>query len=531
MYRYILRESCSQFDSLPLTSLTVSPHGFQHCSFVNSINTRLGGTHVAFIANAIASELCAHINGKSGGQKAKKGRTKGGKVTVKPNQVKNHLALWVNAQIHNPAFASQTKESLTTAFKNFGCAPALSPAFFKALKTKACGIVQATVRLAKFKTKKNFTSVARRMTRLRGIKKLDDANNAGTAKSHNCTLILTEGDSAKTLAVSGIAVVGRDNFGVFPLKGKPLNPRDEADSKVRANEELTNIVKIMGIDRKTAYTRETVRKLRYGSIMIMADQDVDGSHIKGLIINFLHWYNPSLLKCSGFLKQFITPLIRATKVSVLFMYRYILRESCSQFDSLPLTSLTVHRVEVAAALGSVYNRLASRLTAATLKEKVLAVLHTWEHWSLFPPFFLIGLEATFLDEDALDAGGPPSAARDALAAQLATIEESDIDGKDLRRKCKLAGVRDSGGGKQLMLRLHGVNAFVRARHGGAGEAYDPARAVAAAEEGGSVGVGAYGAAAPQAAAVATGAEEEEGDDDDIDGVPLDDDDVMDGAPF
>ena len=89
------------------------------------------------------------------------------------------------------------------------------------------------------------------------------------------------------------------------------------------------------------------------------------------------------------------------------MYRYILRESCSQFDSLPLTSLTVHRVEVAAALGSVYNRLASRLTAATLKEKVLAVLHTWEHWSLFPPFFLIGLEATFLDEDALDAGGPP----------------------------------------------------------------------------------------------------------------------------
>jgi DNA topoisomerase-2 len=333
--------------------LTVSPHGFQHCSFVNSINTRLGGTHVAFIANAIASELCAHINGKSGGQKAKKGRTKGGKVTVKPNQVKNHLALWVNAQIHNPAFASQTKESLTTAFKNFGCAPALSPAFFKALKTKACGIVQATVRLAKFKTKKNFTSVARRMTRLRGIKKLDDANNAGTAKSHNCTLILTEGDSAKTLAVSGIAVVGRDNFGVFPLKGKPLNPRDEADSKVRANEELTNIVKIMGIDRKTAYTRETVRKLRYGSIMIMADQDVDGSHIKGLIINFLHWYNPSLLKCSGFLKQFITPLIRATKVSVLFMYRYILRESCSQFDSLPLTSLTIPPTLIRATKGKV----------------------------------------------------------------------------------------------------------------------------------------------------------------------------------
>ena len=206
---------------------------------------------------------------------------------------------------------------------------------------------------------------------------------------------------------------------------------------------------------------------------------------------------------------------------------------------------------VCSALGCVYNRLASRMTAATLKEKVLAVLHTWEHWSLFPPFFLFGLEATFLDEGALDVGGPPSAAREALAAQLEMIEESDVDAKDLRRKCKLAGVRESGDGKQLMLRLHGVNAFVRARRGGGGEEYDPSRAVATAGVG-SVGVGAYGAAAARAEAVVVGAaaereeeeeeeEEEEGgggdidgvsldDDDDIDGVPLGDDDI-DGAPF
>jgi DNA gyrase/topoisomerase IV subunit B len=60
----------------------------------------------------------------------------------------------------------------------------------------------------------------------------DDANNAGGKKSKDCTLILTEGDSAKSLAVSGLGVVGRDNYGVFPLKGKLLNVREATFSQV-----------------------------------------------------------------------------------------------------------------------------------------------------------------------------------------------------------------------------------------------------------------------------------------------------------
>lgn len=54
-----------------------------------------------------------------------------------------------------------------------------------------------------------------------GIAKLDDANDAGTRHSQDCTLILTEGDSAKTMAVSGLSVVGRDRYGVFPLRCPP----------------------------------------------------------------------------------------------------------------------------------------------------------------------------------------------------------------------------------------------------------------------------------------------------------------------
>ena len=61
------------------------------------------------------------------------------------------------------------------------------------------------------------------------IPKLEDANCAGTKKSRQCTLILTEGDSAKSLAMAGLEILGRDHYGIFPLKGKFLNVRDASE--------------------------------------------------------------------------------------------------------------------------------------------------------------------------------------------------------------------------------------------------------------------------------------------------------------
>ena len=68
----------------------------------------------------------------------------------------------------------------------------------------------------------------KKKVRLFGIPKLEDANLAGTAQGYKCTLILTEGDSAKALAMAGLQIVGRDTYGVFPLKGKLMNVRDTA---------------------------------------------------------------------------------------------------------------------------------------------------------------------------------------------------------------------------------------------------------------------------------------------------------------
>jgi len=107
-------------------------------------------------------------------------------------------------------------------------------------------------------------------SRITGIAKLDDANNAGTRKARDCTLILTEGDSAKALAVSGLSVVGRDNFGVFPLRGKILNVREASAKQITENAEFNYIKQILGLQQNKNY--DSTDGLRYGHLMIMADQ-------------------------------------------------------------------------------------------------------------------------------------------------------------------------------------------------------------------------------------------------------------------
>ena len=159
-------------------------------------------------------------------------------------------------------------------------------------------------------------TAGKKTSKLTGIPKLDDANEAGTRNGAGCTLILTEGDSAKTLAVSGISVVGKDYYGVYPLKGKLLNVREANVKQVTENKEISDLVKIVGLQYKKKYeTMDDIKTLRYGKVMIMTDQDQDGSHIKGLVINFIHHNWPSLLKLP-FLEQFINPVVKVTSMKL-----------------------------------------------------------------------------------------------------------------------------------------------------------------------------------------------------------------------
>ncbi|XP_071763633.1 DNA topoisomerase 2-beta isoform X1 [Centroberyx gerrardi] len=282
--------------------LTMSEKGFQQISFVNSIATTKGGRHIDYVVDQIVSKLIEVVKKKN----------KAG-VSVKPFQVKNHIWVFVNALIENPTFDSQTKENMTLQTKSFGSKCLFSEKFIRAATN--CGIVESILNWVKFKaqTQLNKKCSSVKYSKIKGIPKLDDANDAGGKHSSECTLILTEGDSAKSLAVSGLGVIGRDRYGVFPLRGKILNVREATHKQIMENAEINNIIKIVGLQYKKSYEDpESLRSLRYGKIMIMTDQDQDGSHIKGLLINFFHHNWPSLLKHT-FLEEFITPIVKASK--------------------------------------------------------------------------------------------------------------------------------------------------------------------------------------------------------------------------
>ena len=271
-------------------------------SFVNGINTRKGGKHVDAVVRTVLGDFCEAA--------AKK------KVPVKPGQIRDAVVFFLNATIVNPAFDSQTKETLTTPAAKFGSTFKTDGKLVDGLmKIGLLEEAQAALDAKQAKDAKKTDGTKKKT--LRGFPKLEDALWAGTARSGECTLILTEGDSAATSAITGLNVVGRERFGVFPLKGKMINVKDISQEKFNKNEELTAIKAILGLRQGMHYKDRT--SLRYGRVMIMADQDHDGSHIKGLVMNLFHTEWPELMQM-GFLCSLATPLLKATRRSEVLSF-------------------------------------------------------------------------------------------------------------------------------------------------------------------------------------------------------------------
>mmetsp|Transcript_21054 Transcript_21054/g.48751 ORF Transcript_21054/g.48751 Transcript_21054/m.48751 type:complete len:1973 (+) Transcript_21054:72-5990(+) len=279
--------------------------GFQQVSFVNSICTSRGGTHVNMVVDQVVNAVMQQITRQKSAERA---------LAVKPTHVRSRLWVFVNCLIENPAFDSQTKETLTTKKERFGSTCPLPEQVVSDVLES--GLVDALQEWSKAFAKSELAqhlnkSESSLQKRLFGIPKLEDANKAGTKESSQCTLVLTEGDSAKALVVAGMSVIGRDYYGVFPLRGKLRNVRELTVKQMVENKEIEQIMRILALDASKDY--QDSKGLRYGSIMIMTDQDYDGSHIKGLIINLIQHHFPSLLRIPGFLKEFVTPIVKVSK--------------------------------------------------------------------------------------------------------------------------------------------------------------------------------------------------------------------------
>lgn len=273
---------------------------FTQLSFVNGIYTAKGGKHVDYVVGQIVRGLTALIKKRK-------------KVDVKPSAIREQLHIVLRCDIENPSFDSQTKDHLTTATSKFGSTCEVSEKFIE--KVGKLGVVDAACAITEVKASKAVKrqETGQRKT-LRGVPKLVDANLAGTAKSPGCTLILCEGDSAKAGIISGLSREDRDTMGVYPLKGKLFNTRGETAARIAENKEIFEIKKTLGLEAGVEYSPEDVAtRLRYGRVLLMTDQDLDGSHIKGLAINLFDSHWPTLAALPGFLGCMNTPILKARR--------------------------------------------------------------------------------------------------------------------------------------------------------------------------------------------------------------------------
>lgn len=276
---------------------------FIQVSFVNGIYTSKGGKHVEYILNQITRKLSEFIEKKK-------------KVKVNPNSIKEQLILFLRCDIENPAFDSQTKDFMNTPMAKFGSKCEVSDKFIE--KVAKMGVMDAACAITEIKENKAAKKTdGTKHRKVSNIPKLDDANWAGTEKSKECMIIFCEGDSAKTGVISGLSSEDRNTIGVYPLKGKVMNVRGETVKKVSENKEIAEIKKILGLETGKEYkTIEDVHKnLRYSKVVFMTDQDLDGSHIKGLCINLFQNEWASLTHIPGFIGFMNTPILKAKKGS------------------------------------------------------------------------------------------------------------------------------------------------------------------------------------------------------------------------
>lgn len=290
-------------------AVAISPtQEYMQVSFVNGICTFKGGKHVDYITGQIVRKLCDYIEKKK-------------KVKVNSTAIKEQLILFLRCDIENPSFDSQTKDYMNTPSAKFGSNCTVSDSFIE--KVAKMGVMETACSLTEAKENKLAKKTDGSKTKnVRGIANFIDANYGGTVNSKDCILILCEGLSALSGIVSGLSSEDRNTIGIYPLKGKLLNVRGEQLKKIAENKEINDIKKILGLETGKEYSsvQDVHKYLRYGKVMYMTDQDLDGSHIKGLCINLFHSEWGSLTQIPGFLSFMNTPILRAKKGAQLKLF-------------------------------------------------------------------------------------------------------------------------------------------------------------------------------------------------------------------
>uniref|UniRef100_A0A1I8ICT6 DNA topoisomerase 2 n=1 Tax=Macrostomum lignano TaxID=282301 RepID=A0A1I8ICT6_9PLAT len=320
-------------------------YGFRHVSFVNAIATPAGGRHVELLCDRLLRPLTEAVDASLRNSTAlgkRRRRLIDAFPAVKPSQVRRRLWLFCSCRVDNPSFESQAKRRLTLPASKFGAAAAVPEelikggSFISVLadvgKRGSVGQAVCSSMLAaaadSASNRSREKSLAEASAAASGAKvaaaaaaaagKLQHANlvASGVGRGNDCVLVLTEGDSAKALAVAGAAAVpgGRDRIGVLALQGKLINAREAAPTALAESRLLQLLCDVVGLRLGKRYETEAdLASLHYRRILIMSDQDTDGIHIRGLVLNLLHCFWPELLLSRwDFLRLLVMPIAKAT---------------------------------------------------------------------------------------------------------------------------------------------------------------------------------------------------------------------------
>ena len=270
--------------------------GFEAISFVNSVETYQGGTHVWYVTDQITAGLREFVLKKH-------------KVDVKPADIRNHLRVYISANINRPKFSSQTKENMISQPGTYKTSWTVPDAMIKKLIKSP--IIQSVLDWAEAKAKAAELAELRKLNKdaskmnPKRVDKFDDAVEKNDR--HLCECYFTEGDSARNAIQSAR---GKNKYiGSFSLRGKPLNVYDAEIKDVIANTEFANMLAITGLQLGEKVLSKT--QLRFGKLVVLSDQDLDGFHITSLLLSFWAKYWPELFQL-GVIYRMNTPLYIAT---------------------------------------------------------------------------------------------------------------------------------------------------------------------------------------------------------------------------
>ncbi len=275
--------------------------------FVNTINTVEGGTHVTGFRTALTRAVNDYAK--------KKGTLKSG--TLLGDDVREGVTAVISIKLANPQFEGQTKTKLGNSeikgYVDSACSIALSeyleenPAAAKKIVAKAMDSAKARLAAKKAKDlvrRKNAFGVG-------GLPgKLADCSSK---KSENTELYIVEGNSA---GGSAKTARNRETQAILPLRGKILNVEKVNPAKALSSEEIANLITAIGTGVGDEFN---IDKLRYNKIIIMTDADVDGGHIKTLLLTFFYRFMPELVE-KGYVYGAMPPLFRVRKKTDHYVY-------------------------------------------------------------------------------------------------------------------------------------------------------------------------------------------------------------------